>query len=67
MRREKKTKKNKNVIKDWFLTFLGIGLVVAGFLIHKNSVSSTDKMIVTIPYIYLLASVVGLLAILWAI
>ena len=51
MRREKKTKKNKNVIKDWFLTFLGIGLVVAGFLIHKNSVSSTDKMIVTIPYI----------------
>ena len=53
MRREKKTKKNKNVIKDWFLTFLGIGLVVAGFLIHKSSVSSTDKMIVTIPYIFI--------------
>lgn len=45
-------KRNKNVIKDWFLTFLGIGLVVAGFLLHKNSLS-TDKMIVTIPYIFI--------------
>lgn len=45
-------KKNRNVIKDWFLTFLGIGLVVVGFLFHKNSVS-TDKMIVTIPYIFI--------------
>ena len=45
-------KKNKNVTKDWFFTFLGIGLVACGFLIHKNSVS-TDKMIVTIPYIFI--------------
>ena len=50
--RKKKKKKNRNVIKDWFLTFLGIGLVVVGFLFHKNSVS-TDKMIVTIPYIFI--------------
>lgn len=45
-------KKNKNVIRDWVLTFLGMGLVVVGFLIHKNSVS-TDKMIITIPYIFI--------------
>ena len=45
-------KKNKNVIKEWFLTFVGIGLVVVGFLLHKYSLS-TDKMIVTIPYIFI--------------
>ena len=45
-------KKNNNIVKDWFLTFLGIGLVVVGFLFHKNIVS-TDKMIVTIPYIFI--------------
>lgn len=43
-------KKNKNVVKDWFHTFLGIGLIVVRFLFHKNIVS-TDKMITTIPYI----------------
>lgn len=45
-------KKNKNVIKEWFLTFVGIGLVVVGFLLHKYSLR-TDKMIVTIPYIFI--------------
>lgn len=45
-------KKNNNIVKDWFLTFLGIGLVVVGFLFHKNIVS-TDKMIATIPYIFI--------------
>ena len=45
-------KKNKNVIKEWFLTFVGIGLVVVGFLLHKYSLS-TDKVIVTIPYIFI--------------
>ena len=45
-------KKNKNVIKEWFLTFVGIGLVVVGFLLHKYSLSK-DKMIVTIPYIFI--------------
>lgn len=43
-------KKSKHTINDWFFTLLGIGLVVVGFLLHKNSLS-TDKMIVTIPYI----------------
>ena len=45
-------KKNENVVKDCFLTFLGIGLVVVGFLIHNKSVS-TDKMIPTISYIFI--------------
>ena len=45
-------KKNKNVVKDCFLTFLGIGLVLVGFLFHNKSVS-TDKMIATIPYIFI--------------
>lgn len=45
-------KENKNIIKDWLLTFLGIGLVAVGFLLHKNSFS-TDKMMVTIPYIFI--------------
>lgn len=45
-------KKNKNILRDWVLTFLGIGLIVVGFLVHKNSVS-TDKMIITIPYIFI--------------
>ena len=44
--------KNKDVIKDWFLTIVGIGLVVVGFLLHKNSLS-TDKLIVIIPYIFI--------------
>lgn len=44
--------KNKNVVKACFLTFLGIGLVVVGFLFHKNSVS-TDKMMATISYIFI--------------
>ena len=43
-------KKNKNVIEEWLLTFVGIGLVVVGFLLHKYSLS-TDKMMVIIPYI----------------
>lgn len=43
-------KKSKHTINDWFFTLLGIGLVVVGFLLHKNSLS-TDKMIVTISYI----------------
>ncbi len=45
-------KKNKNVVKDCFLTFLGIGLVLVGFLFH-NKIVSTDKMIATIPYIFI--------------
>lgn len=45
-------KKNKNITKDCLLTFLGVGLVAVGFLLHKNSVS-TDKMMVTIPYIFI--------------
>ena len=45
-------KKNKNTIKDWLFTLLGIGLVVVGLLLHKDSLS-TDKMIVTIPYIFI--------------
>ena len=45
-------KKNKNLVKDCFLTFLGIGLVLVGFLFHKNSVS-TDKMMDTISYIFI--------------
>lgn len=45
-------KKNNNVVKDCFLTFLGIGLVLVGFLFH-NKIVSTDKMIATIPYIFI--------------
>lgn len=45
-------KKNKNVIEEWLLTFVGIGLVVVGFLLHKYSLS-TDKMMVIIPYIFI--------------
>lgn len=45
-------KKNKNVVKDCFFTFLGIGLVLVGFLFH-NKIVSTDKMIATIPYIFI--------------
>lgn len=45
-------KKNKDLVKDCFLTFLGIGLVVVGFLFHKNSVS-IDKMMDTISYIFI--------------
>lgn len=45
-------KKNKNVVKACFLAFLGIGLVVVGFLFHNKNVS-TDKMIAIIPYIFI--------------
>lgn len=36
-------KKNKNLLKDWAFVFLGVGFLVIGFLIHKNSLGR-DQM-----------------------
>ena len=43
-------KNNQNVLKDWLLVLLNLGLVVVGILLNKNT-DSTDKLLTTISYL----------------
>lgn len=45
-------KKNKDILKDWAFVFLGVGFLVIGFLIHKNSLGR-DQMTTVVPYLFI--------------
>lgn len=45
-------KKNKDILKDWAFLFLGVGFLVIGFLIHKNS-AGRDQMTTVVSYLFI--------------
>lgn len=42
--------RNKNMLRDWLFILLGIGLMIAGILMDKNS-GTSNQVIATIPYL----------------
>ena len=45
-------KKNKKISRDWLFLFLGIGFLVLGFWVHKNS-GGRDQMTMVVPYLFI--------------
>ena len=42
--------RNKNMLRNWLFVLLGIGLMIAGILLDKNSETS-NQVLATIPYL----------------
>ena len=44
--------RNKNILRDWVLVFLGLALVLTGLYLHK-SIDSVNKTVLAIPYLFI--------------
>lgn len=45
--------RNKNILRDFMLVFLGLALVLTGLYLHK-SIDSVNKTVLAIPYLSVL-------------
>ena len=44
--------RNKNILRDFMLVFLGLALVLTGLYLHK-SIDSVNKTVLAIPYLFI--------------
>ena len=45
--------RNKNILRDFMLVFLGLALVLTGLYLHK-SIDNVNKTVLAIPYLSVL-------------